>query len=780
MITYKLTIALLKKRIVQNTLVGLILLLITTLLYVALSIVNQSSSFDEMFSRANAVHDLLLLDKSVNDANRHAEWWLDQEDVEDVVAYETYMINANYRVGEEEISETVFLTEYQDIDVDQLYRTETEKVSPPTDKEVIVNRYFARSRNLSIGDEIQINIDGLNHIFTIKDLVVDPQFSNPFLSPNRLYVATDYFDNNAIINPTVLLGIQYRDINTVDVPSLMKAYELAIPDVIRPLHIEYKSIKSSYSLLLNIISSILFIVALFSFIIAVVVIRNSIRSIFDQQYRAIGVKKAIGYTNRMITQSLIYAFSSIAIIASLIGILVGLPITGLINSSLGKDVLTRTTSGLDQYAIVTFLVIVLLVYSFTYLSARKARNIMPVQAIKYGMPQDHVTQNNLQLKSLTRLPLVVALSIKHILGSRKKSFNTIVILTLLIYVVLVISNTGTTLMNKSHFASYLLGLRMPEYTVSSATNDASASMLSDLQEVNENHHVTYYEQNMGLSTKDINGEVIAAGGQTIYGDYPNDLIVLESGRMPRNESELVISAGLVRRTGKSLGDYIILESSTDKTSYLVTGINNSVSYNAEGYVKLIKTPEANTKFGNGYFWVYLEEGSVIIETVEKEIQASLGDNFQVSLYDANVQNILSTLEAFPMVISMVLILFTVISAIIMVNFTIIDIQHSKRSFGIMKAIGYSNKQIVAILCTRTILLTILGTLLGLLLNSLTMNALMNGIFAITPFSDVQLPVLFNWFLSFAMVFIFIIVNLIATLIPSRNINKISPKQLIME
>jgi len=81
---------------------------------------------------------------------------------------------------------------------------------------------------------------------------------------------------------------------------------------------------------------------------------------------------------------------------------------------------------------------------------------------------------------------------------------------------------------------------------------------------------------------------------------------------------------------------------------------------------------------------------------------------------------------------------------------------------------------------KNIQISVISVILGFVLNMLTMNVIMDAVFALTPFTSINMPVLFNGAKSGILIILFIMVSIISTLIPSRKISSVSPKQLISE
>jgi len=186
------------------------------------------------------------------------------------------------------------------------------------------------------------------------------------------------------------------------------------------------------------------------------------------------------------------------------------------------------------------------------------------------------------------------------------------------------------------------------------------------------------------------------------------------------------------------------------------------------------------KSDSEYYWIYTNTGNVDIEQMDNKVKALIGANAKVTEFDSNVKNVISSVEAFPMVMNLLLLVFLTVSGIIIFNTTIIDVKNSTKVYGILKAVGFSNSFIVRVLLIKVLVVSVISVILGFILNMLTMNVIMDAVFALTPFSSINMPVLFNGIKSGILVVLFILVGIVSTLVPSRKISSVSPKQLISE
>lgn len=780
-IILKSALAVFRKRKVQSILIAIIMILISTMLFIGISMVNQTSPFKTMFERANAAESLLIISKDGNDIKETINWWEDREEVKDTISYESFMINGKYELDESTETEMLFLTEYiKDSELDLLYKDGQTLSKIPKGNEMLINYNFAKNRNLGIGDTIEFRFDEEVSEFKVSGFIVDPHFSNAFINPNRCFIAPGYFEENDIQNDMTIVSIKYHDIENVDDLALFGTYNEEIENLASPLFVNYEVVENSYNIILGLIAAILLAVSFFIFIIVIFVIRSTVTNIILQQYKEIGVKKVIGYTNKQIRYSLITVFCFIGMVASIIGTFLGLPIRNAINAGISYDIQVGLKTSIDIYLLLTVVIVVALIFLFSYIATRKTDKVKPIQAIKYGMPERKVSSNRISISGTKKVPLSLLLAIKQLFANKRKTISATFLITLLIYVALVIFNVGSTITNSDYLASHLLGLNIGDFSVVDSSDKEADEIIEGIQTIDQIENVVYYNYTMDESTATTEGKDLTLVGQIIYGAVPDDMIILEDGRQSIGEKEITISTDVVKETGKQAGDYITIKKADEEVSYLISGTYNSISFSGYNYTIIQENMPVYLNQNNGLYWVYSNEKSILIEEMDAKVKNIIGEEATVSRYDSNVKNILSTVSSFPMIIQSLLFIFLVVSGVIILNSTIMDINNSTKVYGIMKATGFSKGQITKILVVRTLLMTIVGAIVGFIVNLLTMNSVMQVVFNATPFSSIELPVIFDGMGSLLLLVLFIAIGIIGSLLPSRKIGKISPKQLIAE
>ena len=776
-VTLKMTFSMMKRKKFQILLISFIFVLISTLVYLGLSIMNQTSMFGIMSERANAADELIIFE-GASDIGDYENWWQNQTTVESFVRYDSMMIDAKYIVGDEIQTETIFLTEYNNDSVDLLYINGDQYVSDPKENAMYINTNMAKNSGLKVNDLIEVNINQEVHEFIIKEIVVDPHFSTPFVSSNRCFISADYFETNQLEATDFIFGVRYNDAQ-MNHQNLFDEFQNTVGKTSHPYYFNQESISMSYNIVLSIIGAILLSVSIFIFIIAVFIIRTTLKQIILSQYKHIGLKKVLGYSHQQIRNSYLYQFIIIGVYSSVIGVLLGFPLRAMINKDLSYDMQVGIKTSLDLYAGLTPIIVVFVIGLTTLLIVNKTKHIKPVQAIKYGMPERLSKGNKFSIHN-KRLPLVVLLALKQLLVNKRKSMTTIITVILLMFISFTISNTGYTLGESSYLVKHLMGLEVGDFSIQAPSSNFE-SFINKIESYDEVDEVMYMEIGFSASTYDRDGVIINPSNVTIFG-HKTDIIKLSEGRNPQNDSEVIISQVLSDKTGKIVGDYMMLESDLGEKKYLVSGIVRSILNSSLIYISLENDLPSDAEMSDasmGFIWGYGNQ-SVDIDSLNQQVKKDFGDKILIERYDSNVKTILSTLTDFPIVVNTLLVIFVSVCGVIFVNSTIMDVNQDAQVYGIMKATGYSNGMIIKVLLFKTIIMTGIGLVIGFLICLLTMNIIMQGVFNISPFSSIHMPMLLNVGGNLALILIFLIISVIGTLIPARRIIKISPKLLISE
>jgi len=770
----KLAVAMVKKKKMQSLLIGIILILISSLVYVGTSVINHTDGFETMFERAYGAEDTLILLEN-NPVDEIASWWNQQEMVKDIKLYKSHLESISYASLNQMFSTDVFITEYVAGDIDQLYKNDREVVLPPSGNEMYLNYNFAAANGIKLGDLITFDYMDTEHSFEVTELIVDPQYSSPLIATDRCFIRTDFFSDNGMINNAHMLAVKY---NSSDVESrrLYDTYQKEITGTSVQYYLDYQSVQNGYNTIIKVTASMLLVVGFLMLIASMFVMNTTIKQTILQKYKQIGVKKVLGFSEHQIRLSFVFQYGLIAAISSIIGSFLGMPIRNLINASTNYDVQVNMVNGLDFYLIITPMIVISIILFFTTIATKKAVKVKPIQAIKYGMPEIRYNKNDFSIVNKAKWPLIPLISFKSMLSNRRKSFSIVMIVTLLVFVAVVIGNIGYTIDDSEYFLSKYTGMKIGDFNIE-LPQDSIRSSFEIAKEINGIDRLVYYNAVFDYTTISSTDTVIKLAERTVYGDYLEEDVQDLSGRLPSRENEIVITSELGNVTGKIIGDYISIEENYSTEDYLIVGQMETINNTLLSYFKFNRDVPKTLTGENGYC---LGFGDIDISHLDQEVKRLFGEHMNVNRYNSGHNEILKALEMFPVVIMVLKVLFLVVSCIVFVNLTISDMNHSMRTYGIMKSIGFSNMHIIRALTFKSFIITSVGIIIGTVLSIITLDTMMDMLLKLSPFSSGHIPILFDYNGTAVVCTLFILIGLIGTLIPARRVKKISPKQLISE
>lgn len=751
----------LKKKWFQTLILSVVFLMISTLVYIALSISSSSNMFDVMLERSNGSQALLLMNATEDneDIKKEIEGYSTIESVHSTPLYMGELQNQS-------VDESVMISPYSNDILDKLYIDNGQFAHAPEINEIYINYNFARSTKLKIGDQVRVVLDDQNYSLVVSEIVVDPHFTSPFMTPKRVIVSSDFFVEHDIQANKHIYGIRFHNPEIAQDDTYEMLNEAYSEDGI--MIVDYPSIRLSYRVIQGIISAVLMVVSVLIFVISMIVIRNIVHQSISQKYKEIGVMKVLGYTKNNIQKYFMDQYIIIGTVASVLGVFVGLPIRRIINNQLASELKVEIDSILDINMILTPIIVLCMILLSVYLITRKTRSIKPVQAIKYGTPESKVKKSRYNI-GRSKMPLVSSLAYKQVLMGKR---NVVIILTitLLMFASSTIYNIGKTMESSTHFASYLLGIDVGDFSIN--INSLSEEDKKWLENIDGVETVNYYELLSGSVVKDENGTAINVSKLAVIGDESK--VKIEEGRYPKTDNEVVISAMLSSLTGKIVGDYINIEADGEDKRYLITGIQNSVMNSSKTYIS--KTVSQSSSL-LGFVWGY---GDFEIDKLDQLVKERFGNEASVTRYDGNVKSVLSTVESFPTIIKIILIVLLTICSFVLVNLTIMEVSQDSKSYGIMKVIGFSNTKIQQVLVMKTLLATGIGSIIGLLLSFTSSDFVYQIVFKMTPFPTIKMPIIYDYLGSIIIMMFILVASYVSVWLPSLRIKKISPKQLIAE
>lgn len=628
--------------------------------------------------------------------------------------------------------------------------------------------YIYLNSNYHIKDKYYVEIDENEYEFTVKGYVEEMQYGNYSTSIIGVYLTNESYEYLAKDNKEL-------EVQTISV--LSNNGEKAYNEIIKKLSENNISIisknydtqaKSTRLIITNLLVIILLAFSVLILVISLLVSKFKIENEIEEELTNMGVLKALGYTNRQIIFSVMFPYIIIGTIASLIGIGLSYLLIPVVSNIITMQSGFTWVQNFDSTSmIITLLSILVLIAIFTYMASKKIKKLNPINAIR-GISQNEKKQKNHFEIEKTKGNIGFNLTLKNFANSEKQN----ILLGLVIFFLSLLASFSSMLfyninINPMNFVNTLV-----EEHPSVILYDAS-DIKDEILKMDEVKNAIYYDENQSATIENNSYKVFVAES---FENLANDLCY--EGRNPKNENEIAIGNSVSEKYGLSVDDTVIIKREGKEASYKIVGLIQSVNNSGEvleltidGFRKLNKDYNSNS------LYVYLKdenESQNFIEKVEK--------NYDISNIVNYVESMNSVLVMFVSIIKVVCIVIIIITILIiyLILYLIISsiITNRKQELGILKSIGYINRQLIFQISGGLMPSTIIAALCGMICSKLFLNKIFISLFRVVGAYKISFSYPIN--VIGAIAIILIIITFMISVFLSRKIKKIEVYKLIKE
>lgn len=649
-----------------------------------------------------------------------------------------------------------------------------EETTETYDLPIYIPLYVASFGQFTVGDEIIYEVDGKEYAFQVVGIVEEMQYGNYGMGMMGAYLPKDIYEK-------FLDGKEQNQVMEYSVLAEENANLEEISDEISELlneeHImilascNSESAKQTRTMVCNLLILILMAFAFVILLVSVFLCKFRIRNEVEEDMINMGVQKALGYTSSMIVATMVLPYILVSAVSSCLGIVVSYGVLPVIAEVLALQSGFVFALEFDTKAFVmVVLLLLVIVFLFTFFAARRIRKIQPIHAIRGNGDGKHVNKNYFPLDETIGNPKLV-LVLKQISSSAKQ--NVLIFLVSFVLMVLV-AFAGTLFYNviiePDNFMT-TLSEEMPELMIQpeAGQEDLLANGLEGETEVVK---VLKYM----TETVDMENTSITAFVSEDFSKVTNDLCYL--GRNPETKDEIALGSAFSERY--EVGEKVELRMGELAHTYEIVGFVQSVNFQGEiceltltGYEELCETEVSSS------LYVYLEKG-VDVEAFLKELENSYADMIKNSVNNAKMTE--TSREMFAGLASVIIIAIFVLTILIVLFILYIVmkslITQRKQEFGIYKAMGYSNTQLIVQLAGSFLPVSGIAVFTSAALGMFYMPIMNQFIFRTVGAMKNNMEVSFMFLMIFALAQITI--NFTISLCLAMPIRKISAYSLIKE
>ncbi len=558
--------------------------------------------------------------------------------------------------------------------------------------------------------------------FTIAGYLRDSQMNSSFASSKRFLVhEKDY----AVLeqNGSTEYLIEYRLYDPAKTGELEAAYTKAGLEANGPA-VTYPLFRMINALSDGIMIAILLLVSLLMIAIAFLCIRLTLLTKIEDDYREIGIMKAIGLSNQDIRKVYLGKYITIAGIGSLLGLLTML----LFQNALLQNI--RLTMGESNNQLPAYLFgvlgvigIFLLVIVYVKGILKRFRRISPAAAIRSGNADNTAGKaGRLKLSRSAWINTNVYLGIKDVIARPKLYLTMVIILTLAAFIIIVPQNLYSTISSKS-FMTYMgvgeCDMRFDLQQLEHMEEKAQEILTALKQDVNISKAAIY--ETHSYST--INAEGNLENIKVEIGDSSTFPISYQAGRAPEREDELALSTLNAQELGKGIGDSITLIVEDHKRTMTVCGIYYDITNGG-------KTAKAAfVSSSKDVMWLIINvdfaNGTAVQEKVASYSRLFPGIKVS-SISEYIAQTMGGGIRSLKVASVLAMVAAVFISILVTALFMKMLIVKDSYPIAVMKGLGFTDSDVTKQYITRAMMVLIIGVLFGAVLSN-TLGESMAGI-----------------------------------------------------
>lgn len=614
------------------------------------------------------------------------------------------------------------------------------------DGEIYLPNKLVEDNHLKSGDVITIQNGDFGINFTVAGSCKDAFLGSTLMGVSRFLISDN--DYNKMQAESGLLKGEIYSVQTSDIKQLEKDYNQIGVNVIIACN---KNLVQKTYLMDIIIAGTLLVVSVCLILIAMIILRFTIVFTLSEEFREIGIMKAIGIKERKIRGLYIIKYFAISVVGSFLGFLFSIPFGNLFLNQVSKNIVLSEKEGV----LINFLfsaIIVMIVLLFCYSCTHQVNKFSPVDAIRNGSSGERFKRKGFLRLSKSKFSTPLFLSCNDIVSEPKKFGVLMVTFIIGILLIIIPINTINTL-NSDKLVSWFSMARTDVYLENKEVQNrfikdggraAMRKYFADMEKKLKDNGIdttvsceTVFK--FKISFKDYSYQSFSVQGTGVSADQ----YAYTKGQAPMYENEVALTHVTADKIGAKIGDTVKIKTGDTEKEYIVTGMYQSMTNVGEG-IRFSEKAEFNYKYGFGSFAIQIKYKDNPTER-EKEKRfdqiKKLYPDFKVrtggEYISSMMGNISSQIESIKRIIISVILIINMLVAVLMVK---TFLTKEKGEIGMLKSLGFRNSAIMKWQVMRVGIILIFATFLGAILSNPVSQISSGKIFEMMGSSHIEFDV----------------------------------------
>lgn len=609
--------------------------------------------------------------------------------------------------------------------------------------ELAIPKLQAEKNDLHIGDVLKISCEGKSMEFTIKVITKDAIFGTQYMGFKRMGITEEDYQELTGGNLSVYTLSYY--VNCQDQKEFLKEFRENNFEIISM--VDKSTIKMCY-FLDTLISAILIVVSICLILISFLILRFTIVFTLQEDYKEIGIMKAIGIESIGIKKIYLIKYLMLSMAGAGIGFFVSFPFGNMLLSQSMENILYidgKSNAGIN---VLCCLLIVTTVLLFCFTSMSKVNKFTAMEAIRRGKNGErYKTKNLLKLSKRSKMPPVFYMACNDVLSNGKKYLAMAAIFCIGTLLILLPLKAVHTLKDENIIRTF--GMQPSDLFIDTGKMEEyilkkdDGFILSNIQEVEEELNrqglkaKVWMENNYltGCYGNDSKEKVNYFISQQI-GKEEDDYDVLE-GTVPLFPNEIMVTRKTADELSVEIGDSVFLQYEDRDQEFIVTGIFQTMMNMGNGF-RVSKDAEIPFQLLAGCFAMQVEVNSDLPEKELIEKVQKIFPDYEVEDSSTYIKQMtggtLDQMDGLVLLITLTVIFINILITVLTMKTMIVG---ERGEIAMLKSIGFADKTIKGWQSIRILLILTFCVILGTVLSSFLAPVTIGPIFGIMGASNIR-------------------------------------------
>ncbi len=584
--------------------------------------------------------------------------------------------------------------------------------------------YMAESKadafGIDVGDKLTIEVNGVSREFVLADKIKDALFASGQFTITRYIISEEDFacflsaENAEEYYGGTLVYLYSSNMETA-LPQIKPLVDNSL------LTMDKASVKFFY-IFDMIVVGILLVVSILLIIIAFVVLRFTISFTLSEEFREIGVMKAIGIGNFKIRGLYLVKYMGLSVIGAAIGLAFSFLFGKMLMSISSQAIIVGNQSPILVNILCAVLVIAVILL-FCYGCTGKVKKLTPIDAIRNGQTGERFRKKSLMSLSKSKFPMAPFLALNDIVSSPRRYSIITLTFFLCLALLLVLSATVSTMNSNSLATAFgwadcdiCLDNKIIMECMQEDGRERLEKYLEEMEQTLAESGIPakcYQEMvfmlPVSFGENESNIAIYQGTGSTM------DMYEYTAGISPQNTDEIAITRIAAENLDANIGDTVTVKNIDGDKEYIISAFFQSMNMQGSGirlhsdayinYVQAAGSPYTQIAFTD-------HPDSKEIERRMEEIRRIFPEYENIRTCAEAVADMLGITETLDAVKSFVVVLSILLAALITVLMERSFIAKEQGEIALMKAVGIRNGKIYAYHTLRFLFVGIIVVMIG--------------------------------------------------------------------